>query len=152
MLTGLDVWMTEKSTSGGAFFLRESLVAWISKKQTSISLSTTEAEYIAATKCCTQVEWMKQTLKDIKVIFEETIVIHCDNTSAISMSKDPVQHSKVKHIPIKFHYLRKQATNKNIKLEYIPTKEQVADIFTKPLNREVFEHLRKKLGVISSPN
>ena len=106
MLTGLDVWMTEKSTSGGAFFLGESLVAWIKKKQTSISLSTTEAEYIAAAECCTQVEWMKQTLKDIKIIFEEPTVIHCDNTSAISLSKNPVQHYKAKHIPIKFHYLR----------------------------------------------
>ena len=141
-----------KSIGGGAFFLGESLVAWISKKQTSISLSTAEAEYIVATKCCTQVEWMKQTLKDIKIIFEEPIVIHCDNTSTISLSKNIVQHSKAKHIPIKFHYIREQETNKNIKLEYIPTKEQVANIFTKPLNREAFEHLRQKLGVISSPN
>ena len=88
---------------------------------------------------------MKKTLKDIKVIFEEPTVIHCDNTSAISLSKNPVQHSKAKHIPIKFHYIREHATNKNIKLEYIPTKEQVADIFTKPLNREAFEYLRQKL-------
>ena len=127
-------------------------MAWISKKQTSISLSTAEAEYIATAECCTQVEWMKQTLKDIKVIFEEPTVIHCDNTSAISLSKNPVQHSKGKHIPIKFHYIREQETNKNIKLEYIPTKEQVADIFTKPLNKEAFEYLRQKLGVITSPN
>ena len=95
-----------KSTSGGAFFLGESLVSWISKKQTSISLSTTEAEYSATTECCTQVEWMKKTLQDIKVVFEEPTIIHCDNTSAISLSKNPVQHSKLKHIPIKFHYLR----------------------------------------------
>ena len=141
-----------KSTSGGAFFLGESLVAWISKKQTSISLSIAETEYIAAAECCTQVEWRQQTLKYIKIIFEEPTVIHCDNTSAISLSKNIVQHSKARHIPIKFHYLREQATNKNIKLEYIPTKEQVADIFTKTLNRETFEHLRQKLGVISSPN
>ena len=95
---------------------------------------------------------MKQTLKDIKVIFEEPTVIHCDNISSISLSKNLVQHSKAKHIPIKFHYLREQTTNTNINLEYIPTKEQVADIFTKPLNKEVFEHLRQKLGAISSPN
>ena len=95
---------------------------------------------------------MKQTLRDIKVIFEEPTIIHCDNTSTISLSKNPVQHSKAKHIPIKFHYIREQEKNKNIKIEYIPTKEQVVDIFTKPLNREAFEHLRKKLGVIYSPN
>ena len=62
-----------RSTSGGAFFLGESLVSWTSKKQTSISLSTTEVEYIEVTECCAQVEWMKQTLQDIKLVFEEPI-------------------------------------------------------------------------------
>ena len=90
-----------RSTSGGSFFFRESLVSWTSKKQFSISLSTTEVEYIAVEECCTQVEWMKQTLQDIKVVFEEPTTIYCDNTSAISLSKNPVQHSKEKHIPIK---------------------------------------------------
>ena len=84
----------KKSTSGGAFFLRESLVAWTSKKQSSISMSTIEAKYIAATECCTQVEWMKQTIKDIKVMFEEPITMYYDNTSAIRISKNLVQHSK----------------------------------------------------------
>ena len=95
---------------------------------------------------------MKQTLQDIKVVFEKPIVIHCDNTSTISLSKDLDQHSKAKHIPIKYHYLREKAASKNIRLEYIPTQEQVVDIFTKTLNREMFEHLRQKLGVIPSPN
>ena len=95
---------------------------------------------------------MKQTLQDIKVVFEEPTVIHCDNTSAISLSKNPVQHSKAKHIPIKYHYLREQATSKNISLDYIPTQEQMVDIFTKPLNKDMFEHLRQKLGIIPSPN
>ena len=95
---------------------------------------------------------MKQTLQDIKFVFEELVVIHCDNISAISLSKNPVQHSKVNHIPIKYYYLREQAASKNIRLEYIPTQEKVVDIFTKPLNRDVFEHLKKKLGVIPSPN
>ena len=94
---------------------------------------------------------MKKTLQDIKVIYEEPTVIHCDNTSAISLSKNPIQHSKAKHIPIKYHYLREVAANKKIRLEYIPTQEQVVDIFTKPLSRDAFEHLRKKLGVIPSP-
>jgi hypothetical protein len=140
-----------KSTSGGEFFLGESLVSWISKKQSSIYLSSIEAEYIATTECCTQVEWMKKTLQDIKIVFEEPTIIHCDNTSMISLSKNLVQHSKPKHIPIKYHYLRDQAENKNIKLEYVPTQEHVADIFTKPLNKDIFEYLRQKLGVILLP-
>jgi hypothetical protein len=124
-----------KNTSGGAFFLGESLVAWISKKQSSISLSSTEAEYIATAECCTQVEWMKQTLQDIKIAFEEPTTIHCDNTSVISLSKNPVQHSKSKHIPIKYHYLRDQAENKNIKLEYVPTQETCGRYFHKTLKQ-----------------
>jgi hypothetical protein len=131
--------------------LGESLVAWISKKQSSISLSSTEAMYIAATKCCTQVEWMKQTLQDIKIVFEEPITIHFDNRRTISISKSLVQHSKSKHIPIKYHYLRDHVENKNIKLEYVPTQKHVADSFTKPLRKDVFEYLRKKLGVIILP-
>ena len=94
---------------------------------------------------------MRQNLQDIKIVFEEPITIYCDNTSAISLSKNPVQHSKSKHIPIKFHYLREQVANKNIKLEHVSTQEQVADVFTKPLSKDVFEYLRKILGVVSSP-
>ena len=85
---------------------------------------------------------MKQTLEDIQVKYDEPIPILCDNTSAINISKNPVMHSKTKHIPIKFHFLREQVTKMNIKLEYIETKEKIADIFTKPLPRETFEYLR----------
>ena len=95
---------------------------------------------------------MKKTLQDLNIVFDEPIVIHCDNTSAINLSKNHVLHSKTKHIPMKYHYLRELVANKKIRLEYIPTQEQVADIFTKPLNIDVFEHLRQKLGVILSPN
>jgi hypothetical protein len=95
-----------KSTSGGAFFLGDSLVAWISKKKSFISLSTIEEEYIAAATCCTQVLWMIQTLADLEVKYAALIPIHCDNTSAISVSKNHVFHSKTKNIPIKYHFMR----------------------------------------------
>jgi transposase InsO family protein len=139
-----------KSTSGGAFFLGDSLVAWLSKKQGSISLSTTEAEYIVVATCCTQILWMIQTLADLKVTYTDPIPLHCDNTSAISVSKNLVLHSKTKHIPIKYHFLKEQVTNRVVQLHYIPTTEQIADIFTKPLAMTPFEYLRQKLGVIPS--
>jgi hypothetical protein len=141
-----------RSTSGEAFYLGDFLVSWLSKKQSSVSLSTTEEEYIATTTCCTQVLWMKKTLQDIQVKYDDPISILCDNTSAISISKNLVMHSKTKHIPIKFHFLREQVTENNIKLEYIGTKEQIAYIFTKPLPRETFEYLRQKLGVVPTPH
>ena len=139
-----------KSTSGGAFYLGKSMVAWLSKKKISISLSTAEAEYIAAAACCTQVMWMKQTIQDLKVSIDEPISIKCDNTSAISISKNPVLRSKIKNIPIKYHFLREQVAQKLVKLEYVPTKEQTIEIFTKTLAKEPFEYLRDKLGVVSA--
>jgi hypothetical protein len=94
-----------KIMSGGAFFLGDSLVAWLRKKKGSISLSTTEDEYIAVATCCTQVLWMIQTLGDLEVKYTAPIPIHCDSTSAISVSKNHVFHSKTKHIHMKYHFL-----------------------------------------------
>jgi hypothetical protein len=94
---------------------------------------------------------MKQTLIDIQVEYDEPIPIYCDNTSAISISKNLMMHSKMKHIPIKYHFLREQVVEKNIKVEYVGTKEQVGNIFTKPHPRESFEYLRQRLGVSSNP-
>jgi hypothetical protein len=76
---------------------------------------------------------MIQTLADMKVTYTDPIPIHCDNTSAISVSKNPVLHSKTKNIPIKYHFLREQVTNRIVQLNYIPSTEQIVDIFTKPL-------------------
>ena len=94
--------------------------------------------------------WMKQTLQDMKVSIDEPISIKCDNTSAISISKNPILHSKTKHISIKYHFLREQVAQKLVKLEYVPTKEQTTNIFTKPLAKEPFEYIRDKLGVVSA--
>jgi hypothetical protein len=103
-------------------------VAWLSKKKTSISLSTIEAKYIVAASCCTQVIWMKQTIEYLQVKYDYPITINCDNTNTISISKNPINHSKTKHIPIKYHFLIDQVTQKLVKVEYVDTKEQIADI------------------------
>jgi hypothetical protein len=93
---------------------------------------------------------MKQTLTDIQVEYDEPIQIYCDNTRAINISKNPLMHSKMKHIPIKYHFLQEQVAERNIRVEYVETKEHVAYIFTKPLPREPFEYLQQSLGVIST--
>ncbi|KAG9453422.1 hypothetical protein H6P81_006326 [Aristolochia fimbriata] len=135
-----------KSTSGGCFYLGANLVAWYSKKHNSISLSTAEAEYIATGSCCTQLLWMKQMLADYG--FEQDILtVFCDNTSAIDISKNPVQHSRTKHIYIRYRFIKELVTEKIINLEYISTTNQLADIFTKNLDQTRFEFLQGALGM-----
>ena len=127
-----------KITIGATLYLGYCLVSWLIKNQPSISLPTTEAKYIADASCCAQVIWMKQTLEYLLVKYEDPIVIHCDNTSAINISKNPVMQSKKKHIPIKYHFLSEKVSQKVVKLEYVDTKEQIADIFTKLTWRIIF--------------
>ena len=88
-----------KSTLGGCFYVGNNIVSWMSKKQNSVSLSTVEAEYIVASSCCTQLLWMQKLLLDYGIL-QEHLTIYCDNTSAISISKNHVQHSRTKHIEI----------------------------------------------------
>jgi len=93
-----------KSTSGGCFFLGNNLISWFSEKQNSVSLSTAEAEYIAAGSCCSQLVWMKQMLKKYNVE-QDVLTLYCDNLSAINISKNPIQHSRTKHIDIRHHFI-----------------------------------------------
>ena len=119
----------------------------MSKKQNFVSLSTTKVEYIAARNCCSQLLWMKKLLSDYG-ISQDTMVVYCDNSSVIDISKNPVQHSKTKHIEIRYHFIRDLVERKIVTLEYIPTKCQNADIFTKFLDRSKFKTLRQVIGVI----
>ncbi|WVZ51799.1 hypothetical protein U9M48_002909 [Paspalum notatum var. saurae] len=98
-------WIDRKSTSGTCQFLGTSLVSWSSRKQASVALSTTEAEYVAAASCCFQLLWMKATLSDFGLRFGK-IPLLVDPTSAISVAKNPVLHSRTKHIDVRFHFLR----------------------------------------------
>lgn len=136
-----------KSTSGICAYVGMCLTSWFSKKQTSVALSTTEAEYVAAGRACAQVLWMKQMFVDYNEHMNE-IPIMCDNKSAIDLSKYQKFHSRCKHIEIRHHFLRDNVQNGNIVLEKIDTTENIADIFTKALKRETFEHLRLGLGMM----
>nr|CAE04887.3 OSJNBa0042I15.9 [Oryza sativa Japonica Group] len=140
-----------KSITGTCQFLGPSLVSWFPKKQNSIVLSTTEAEYVAAGSCCAQLLWMKQTLKDFGYNFTKTPLL-CDNESAIKIANNPVQHSKTKHIDIHHHFLRDHETKGDICLTHVRTETQLADIFTKPLDEKRFCELRSELNFLDSCN
>jgi pyruvate-formate lyase len=120
--------------------LGRSLVSWASKKQNSVALSTTEAEYIAAGHCCVQLLWMRQTLRDYGYKLTK-IPLLCDNESAIRMTDNPVEHSRTKHIAIQYHFLRDHQQKGDIEIAYINTKDQLADIFTSHLMNKLLTNL-----------
>ncbi|WVZ63725.1 hypothetical protein U9M48_013333 [Paspalum notatum var. saurae] len=129
-----------KSTSGTCQLLGTSFVSWSSRKQASVSLSTTEAEYIAAASCCPQLLWMKATLSDFSLRFGR-IPLLVDSTSAIFVAKNPVLHSRTKHIDVRY-FLRDHYAKGDIDLIHVVTQNQLADIFTKPIEFSAFVHLR----------
>ncbi|CAL2260119.1 unnamed protein product [Prunus armeniaca] len=137
-----------KSTSEGVFYVGNNLVAWHSKKQNSVSLSTAEAEYVAAGSCCTQLLWMRQMLEDYGLA-QSCFLIYCDNMSAIDISKNPVQHSRTKHIDIQHHFIRDLVEDKILSLEFVPSEKQLADILTKALDFQKHGTLRQSIGLCS---
>jgi hypothetical protein len=138
-----------KSISGTCQFLVRSLVFWASKKQNSVALSTSEAEYIAAGHCCAQLLWMRQTDRDYGYKLSEVLLL-CDNESAIRMADNPVEHSRTKHIDIRYHFLRDHQQKGDIEIAYMSTHNQLADIFTKPLYEKTFSKLRNELNILDS--
>ncbi|GJZ89418.1 hypothetical protein Tco_0661200 [Tanacetum coccineum] len=135
---------TRHSTSGSAQFLGDKLVSWSSKKQKSTAISSTEAEYIALSGCCSQILWMRSQLTDYGFQFNK-IPLYCDNRSAITLCCNNVQHSRAKHIDIHYHFINEQVENGIVELYFVRTEYQLADIFTKPLPRERFNFLIDKL-------
>jgi hypothetical protein len=122
-------------------------VSWSSKKQTSVALSTVEAEYVAAGQCCVQLLWLRQTLRDFGYNLSKVPLL-CDNESAIRLADNPVEHSCTKHIDIRHHFLRDHQQRGDINIYHISTENQLVDIFTKPLDEKRFCKLRSDLNVL----
>ncbi|KAI3685320.1 hypothetical protein L6452_34562 [Arctium lappa] len=141
--------LDRKSTSGGCQFLGARLVSWQCEKQTTMSTSTTEAEYIAAASCCSQVLWIQNQMLDYGVTFLHT-PIFIDNSSAISIVNNPVKHSKTKHIEIRYHFIRDCNEKKLIQVVKVHTDNQYADLFTKAFDVGRFTFLVTSVGMINS--
>ncbi|KAJ9539089.1 hypothetical protein OSB04_031822 [Centaurea solstitialis] len=138
--------MDRKSTSGHIQLLGNKLVSWASKKQQCVSTSTAESEYVAAASCCSQVLWMQTQLRDYGFLYKK-IPIYCDSKSAIAISANPVQHSKTKHIDIRYHFLKDNVEKENIELYFVNTEYQLADLFTKALDEKRFKFLISRLDM-----
>ncbi|CAL8176597.1 unnamed protein product [Prunus armeniaca] len=137
-----------RSTSGYAFIMGAGAVLWSSKKQQIVTLSTTEAEFIAAAAACgCQAIWLRRILEELRGLQEGPTPVYCDNNSAIKLSKNPLLHGISKHIDVRYHFLRDLTKDETIDLIYCISEDQVADILTKPLKLPAFSKLRKLLGV-----
>ncbi|KAH9291809.1 hypothetical protein KI387_043002 [Taxus chinensis] len=140
----------KRSTSGCCFSLGSGVVSWFSRKQKSVALSSSEAEYIAASMATCEAIWLRKLLVALFGQKVETTVIHCDNQSCIKLSENPVFHDRSKHIDIRYHFIRDCVQRGIVQLQYIPTEEQVADILTKALGKEKFIFFRDKMGVMQN--
>nr|GEZ37981.1 hypothetical protein [Tanacetum cinerariifolium] len=137
---------SRKSTSGGIQFLGgDKLVSWSSKKQNCTSISFAEAEYVSLSAYCAQVLWMRTQLTDYGFHFDK-IPMYFDSKAATAISCNPVQHSRTKHIDVRYHFIKEKVEKGIAELFFVRTEYQLADLFTKALPEERFKYLVRQLG------
>ena len=139
-----------RSTTGITVFLGNNPITWISKKQHTVSRSSTEAEYRALASGAAELAWLRQVLCDLGVVLHHAPTMWCDNTSAIALASNPVFHSRTKHIEVDYHFVRERVVRGDLHLQFISTDDQLADLFTKPLSTQRFQRLTSKL-MFSTP-
>jgi len=137
-----------RSTSGVVFYIGSNLVTWTSQKQKVVTLSSCEAEYVAAAAGACQGVWLCMLLTYLTRTEIQKFRLLVDNMSAIELSKNPVHHDRSKHIDTRFHFIRECVENGVVSVEHVRTEDQLADILTKPLGRVRFVELRSRLGVV----
>lgn len=135
-----------KSISGYVFKVFNCTVSWCSRKQQSVSLSSTEAEYVALCNAACEGIWLKELLEELGVTVE-TVKIFEDNQACIKIAEEPREHKRMKHIDIKYNFIRDAVQLGKVKVKFLPSKKQIADIMTKALPKFQFIELRKKLGL-----
>ncbi|KAI3813867.1 hypothetical protein L1987_18602 [Smallanthus sonchifolius] len=140
--------LDRKSTSGGCQFLGDRLVSWQCKKQSTVSVSTCEAEYIAVASGCSQILWIQQQLRDYGLNFIGT-PLFIDNNATMSITNNPMKHSKTKHIEIRHHFIRDCAEKHLIELVKVHMNDNLADLFIKAFDRSRFEHLVNLIGMFN---
>src|SRR5258706_10951710 len=139
---------TQRLVSGYAFLFCGAIITWSVKKQPTIALLSTEAEYMAMTHSGKEVIFLNHLFNDLEIPIQLPISLLVDNQSVIALAENPIFHARSKHIEVRHHWMHQKTRDGTIQLEYVPTVDQVADIFTKLLNSEKFRKFRDALGLI----
>ena len=138
---------SRRSTSGYCVFLGDTLVSWSSKRQTTVSRSSAEAEYRAVAHAVAECCWLRQLLQELHISLSKATLVYCDNVSAVYMTANPVHHRRTKHIEIDIHFVREKVALGQVRVLHVPSSHQFADIMTKGLPVQLFTDFRSSLGV-----
>ncbi|XP_040198473.1 secreted RxLR effector protein 161-like [Rana temporaria] len=136
-----------KSTSGHLFLFKDGLISWTTRKQSTVTLSSTEAEYVAASQAGQEVIWLRQLLEDLDQIQKESTPIYEDNQGCIALAQTERINPRTKHIDVRYHFLRDLQEQGQMDLQYCPTEEMLADILTKPLPAKRHMDLTRRIGL-----
>lgn len=138
---------TRRSRTGIVSIYLGAAISWLSQKQRCVTLSSTEAEYVAASEGTKELIWLKSLLNEvIKISCTPTLLM--DNVGAIKLAKNPEFHKRTKHVEVKYHFVREKYQEGSICVEHVSTEDMVADIMIKPLGRQKFERFRQRLGLV----
>ena len=140
-----------KSVGAYCIYLGNNLISWSSKKQSVVTRSSAESEYRSLASACAEITWLQSLFSEMNLQCTSTPVIWCDNKSATELAKNPVYHSRTKHIELDMHFIRDKVVAKELQINYIPSKEQIVDALTKPLTFNHFNFFRSKLNVQPCP-
>jgi hypothetical protein len=140
-----------RSTTGFALFLGPCLISWCAKKQPVVSKSSTESEYRSLAFATAELCWLRMLFRELGLYLHTLPTLWCDNLGTIALASNPVYHAHTKHIEVDYHFIREKVVNKYVITRYLPTLDQIADIFIKGLTTSRFLFLRDKLRVCSPP-